>query len=100
MSNEGNRLVLEQLFEDALEHKQSLSGTLMGAERSKAYVRLDLPPIDVKVYLKLAPTVLVVSPDETSLLRDGEPAIRLGDRVELHVHGKHPSKDRWVLAIA
>lgn len=100
VSNEGNRLVLEQLFEDAKRAQRVLSGTLMGAEGSKAYVRLDDPPIDVKVYLKLADDPLKPSDDGTSLKRNGKAVFRLGDNVSVRVVEKHASKDRWILELA
>jgi ribonuclease R len=100
VSNEGNRLVLEQLFEDARKANRKLSGTLMGAEGSKAYIRLDEPPIDVKVYLKLASEPMAPSDDGTSLLRDGDVVFRLGDHVSVIVVDKHATKDRWILDLA
>ncbi len=100
VSNEGNRLVLEQLFKDAQQANRVLTGTLMGAQGKKAYVRLDEPPIDVKVYLKLASEPLTPSEDGTSLLRDGSAILRLGDEVSVHVIGKHATRDRWILDLA
>ena len=100
VSNQGNRLVLEQLFRDAEAESKMLPGTLMGAEGSKAYVRLDEPPIDIKVYLNLAPTKLVPSADGAALLVAGEVACRLGDPVQVSVVEKDTDRDRWVLEIS
>ncbi len=99
VSNEGNRLVLEQLFLDAQSQHRTLAGTLMGMEGSKAYVRLDEPPIDIKVYLNLAPNRLVPSQDGTSLSLQGSIALRLGDEVSVSVLEKDPIRDRWVLGL-
>jgi len=100
VSNEGNRLVLDQLFADAKQADQALGGTLMGAERKKAYVRLDEPPIDIKVYLNLAPTKLTASDDGATLLANGHAVHRLGDKVDIQVIEKDPNRDRWILAFA
>jgi ribonuclease R len=99
VSNEGNRLVIEQIFRDAESTKSALPGTLMGMQGSKAYVRLDQPPIDIKVYLKLAPTRLRPSGDSASLLKGGEAVHHLGDKVGVYVVSKDEDRDRWILQL-
>ncbi len=99
VSNEGNRLVLDQIFEDAHKGQNVLPGTLMGMQGSKAYVRLDQPPIDIKVYLKLASKRIRPSTDGASLLQEGQVIHRLGDEVSVRVMEKDPKRDRWKLEL-
>ena len=99
VSNEGNRLVIEQIFRDAESTEGALPGTLMGVQGAKAYVRLDQPPIDIKVYLKLAPTRLRPSDNNASLLKGGEAVFHLGDKVGVYVVSKDDDRDRWVLQL-
>ncbi len=99
VTNEGNRLVIEQIFCDAESSDGALPGTLMGAGGTKAYVRLDQPPIDIKVYLKLAPTRLRPSADGASLLKGGEAVHHLGDKVGVYVVSKDEDRDRWILQL-
>ncbi len=100
VTSEGNRLVLEQLFRDALQSKARMRGTLMGAQGSKAYVRLDEPPIDVKVYLKLGPNKLKPSKGGAILLDGDTPVFCLGDAVDISVLQKDAERDRWVLELS
>ncbi len=97
--HEGNRLVLEQLFRDAKADQKNLQGTLMGAQGSKAYVRLDEPPIDVKVYLKLGSRQLTPTRSGIALLEDEQAVFRLGDEVGVRVLHKDETRDRWVLEL-
>lgn len=95
--NESNRLVLDQIFEDALANGTKLPAVLMGAARSKAYVRLQSPPIDAKVYLGRGDEVLRPS-DEGAGLSNQEQRFGLGDSVTLTVLGRD-ERDRWELEI-
>lgn len=95
--NESNRLVLDQIFEDALANGTKLPAVLMGAARSKAYVRLQSPPIDAKVYLGRGDEVLRPS-DEGAGLSNQEKRFGLGDSVTLTVLGRD-ERDRWELEI-
>lgn len=101
VTDESNRLVLDQLFAEGGE----FAGTVMGLTRGKVHVMLDLPPIDVKVYMRHQQRVakggeLKVS-DDGSVLADarGATVCRLGDAVEVRVHGRDDKKDRWILTV-
>lgn len=95
--NESNRLVLDQIFEDALANETKLPAVLMGAARSKAYVRLESPPIDAKVYLGRGDDVLRPS-NEGAGLSNATQGFGLGDSVTLTVLGRD-ERDRWELEI-
>ncbi len=99
VTSKANKLVLDQLFTDALAAQNTLSGTLMGAQGKKAYVRLDEPPIDVKVYLNLAQTRLKPSKDGSSLLLGESVKYRLGDQVSVRVVRRDEQRDRWILEL-
>lgn len=101
ITDESNRLVLDQLFKEGGE---TFKGTVMGLTRGKIHVMLDLPPIDVKVYMRhqqrFAKHDLVVSEDG-SMLHDeeGNAICGLGDEVQVKVQGRDEKKDRWILTV-
>ncbi len=95
ITNEANRLVLDQLFGDAHKQGRALGGVLMGVQRDKAYVRLNDPPIDAKIYLRAQRTARV-GEDKVSLVGGTRP-IRIGDSVSVEVKGHDADRDRWVL---
>ncbi|MCK6587424.1 MAG: RNB domain-containing ribonuclease [Polyangiaceae bacterium] len=96
-----NRLVLDALLADTLARGIERGGTVMGVTRDKVHVRLDDPPIDVKVYVgHLAGQRGAIDLSERgSALRcaDGS-SWALGDAVKLRVLGRD-DRDRWELAI-
>ncbi len=104
-----DRLVLDQLFRDDLERppdaRQAHRGTLVGLRSTRAYVLLDEPPADVKVYLRDLEASIggPVHLDEAgvSVVRDGgdEPLLVLGDEVDLVVAGRDAGRDRWQLEL-
>ena len=96
--NESNRLVLDQIFEDALAKDTKLPAVLMGAARDKAYVRLESPPIDAKVYLGRGEDVLRARSDGAGLSNNVR-EFGLGDVVTLTVIGRD-ERDRWELEIS
>lgn len=97
-----NRLVLDALLADSLARGAERSGTVMGITRDKVHVRLEDPPIDVKVYAgHLAGELGPVEPTPRgAALRgtDGR-SWALGDAVKLRVLGRDKGRDRWALAI-
>ena len=95
--NESNRLVLDQIFEDALASNATLPAVLMGAVRDKAYVRLVSPPIDAKVYLGRGDDVLRPR-SEGAALGNSAQEFGLGDTITLKVIGRD-ERDRWDLKI-
>lgn len=94
-----NRLVLDQLLGDAREAGAALPGTVLGLAPDKVHVRLDEPPVDVKVYvrhLERAHGALTVG---AVAVRAGRRTLaRLGDPVRVRVTGRD-ERDRWVLAL-
>ena len=100
LENEANALVLDQLLGTADRAGESLAGTLMGLDHHKAHVRLDEPPIDVKAYLGHQARFggpAEVDQRRTTLTRGDQVVARLGDPVELRVHGR--DGERWVLEV-
>lgn len=100
LNDESNRLVLDQLFADSL--GTTLSGTLMGAGRGRGYVRLDSPPVDIKVYLDLCDDPLHEGRDGCTLRREereGPVAFHLGEAVQVRVVRRDEERDRWVLSL-
>lgn len=109
ITNEANRLVLDQLFDDDLRLPQAerprRRGTVMGLNRGKVYVLLDEPPIDVKVYVRHLQAALgdglAISDDQVSLLGgDGGALFHTGEAVRVDVLGRDRKRDRWRLSIS
>ncbi len=85
-----NLVVLEQLAESGGIER----GIVMGIAPTKLHVRLDAPPIDVKIYLghvaeQLGETVLAVGGVELRT-QSGRLVCRAGDRVALKYVGRDP----------
>lgn len=102
LDQEGNRLVLDQLFEKALGEEALLGAVVMGVGRGKVHLRLEDPPIDAKAYTR----DLEEARGERLRLRSGEAQVldargqvlwRVGDRVQVRVRGMDPESDRWRL---
>jgi len=92
-----NRLVIDELLE---RRRGPHPGTLMGLGRGKAHVRLDDPPIDLKVYVRHLTSdrgALRIGPGGVRLLASGEPVLTVGERVVVDVEGRDLKADRWRL---
>lgn len=71
----------------------------MTIERSKPLLRLDEPPIEVKIYSDEAQEmtgVRLVS-DGSFSMSVGDTQWKIGDEVSLVVHGYDEKKNRWVI---
>lgn len=101
LDREANRIVLDQVMAQDLGHGQpQRAGTLMGLGRRKLYVRLQDPPLDIKVYLHHLEAQsgqrMRVDEQEVQLLEGGKTRLALGDEVLLRVMGQDADADRWV----
>lgn len=97
-----NRLVLDALLTETRAAGAERSGTVMGVTRDKVHVRLDDPPIDVKVYVgHLAGQrgSSELTPRGSALRCADGSSWALGDAVKLRVLGRDEGRDRWKLAI-
>ncbi len=79
-------------------------GTLMGATPAKLHVRLDAPPIDVKLYLpaihRFGGAALSVDEDETRVFEKreaGHLVAHLGGPVAVQTLGYDEARERWIL---
>lgn len=75
-------------------------GTILGMKSSALYVRLDMPPIELKVYVKdiveSSGQAWKMSDDLTSLTsEDGSHCYLIGDPIELRVWSFEPLKKKW-----
>jgi len=100
LSRAADQLVIDDLFAQDLEQPANMrpvrSGTLMGMRRGRVYVRLDDPPLDVKLYTDRLPQPLRGDEAGATLTRGSRVAARLGDAVGVRV--LHRDDDgRWVL---
>ncbi|MBN8615666.1 MAG: RNB domain-containing ribonuclease [Deltaproteobacteria bacterium] len=115
-----NELVIDRVFrpelERSTEERTRFVGTVMGITSGKVHVRLDAPPIDVKLYLRdlgrdLAPTgprgerrpAIWLEPDEHGVVlreRDGHrPVLTLGAEIRVVVVRRDDAQRRWVLGL-
>ncbi len=107
VQNLANEVVMNRVFEPELAKSKAarttLTGTVMGLAGAKVHVRLDVPPLDVKVLLfDLAPFFggawLEVA-DEGAMLRakgKTEPLLLLGQALMLRVSKRDVQRRRWV----
>lgn len=104
-----NEVVLNRLFAPELARapgrRTVFGGTVMGLAGTKVHVRLDTPPLDVKLQLfDLAPFFggawLEVAEEGVVLRAKGTatPLLKLGDAVELKVHKRDEVNRRWIFA--
>lgn len=104
-----NEVVLRRLFAPELKKPRAqrtrFQGTVMGLTSNKVYVRLDSPPLDVKLYLfDLAPFfdgAWLEPAEEGAILRakgDTKPLLRLGQRISLVLQQFVEKTRRWVFA--
>ncbi len=105
-----NEVVLNRLFTPQLAmpaaQRTLYRSTVMGFSGGKVHVRLDLPPLDVKVlFFDLAKTFagawLEIADDGASLKAKGTTAalLRLGQAVDLIVDRRDEANRRWVFAL-
>lgn len=71
-------------------------GTLMGMRRGRAYVQLDDPPLDIKVYVDRLDRGYRCDALGVVLSRAGKPVARLGDAVAVRVLDRD-AQGRWSL---
>lgn len=105
ITQDGNLLVLNQMFQDDLHYasdeRPSHQGTVIGIDKRKVYVLLDNPKIEVKVYISHLETCLITSlsadNEKVNLYRTDtdESIVRLGDLVPVYV--KEKVRERWVI---
>ncbi len=83
---------------------EALVGTVMGMAADRLHVRLDEPPLDVKVYLRDLEAAdgrrWWVDPFEVEASSDGGARVTLGDSIRLAVAGLDREHDRWRLRLA
>ncbi len=105
LDREVNRLVLDQLLgEDLARGGVVRRGTVMGITRTKVHVRLDQPPVDLKLYVRHLQQQrgLALRADEAGIsLRTSneEDLVRTGDEVRVSVTGVDEQRDRWVISL-
>ena len=103
VSRAADQLVIDDLFERELalplKARPVHAGTVMGMRKGRVYVRLDSPPLDVKLYTDRLPQPLRGDDSGATLSRAGKVAARLGDAVGVRL--LHRDDDgRWVLDLA
>ncbi len=90
------RVVLDRWL--SVRGEGALVSTVMGFGHDRLYVQLDLPRLDLKVYLGDQPGRWRVDPLEIEARGEGQ-VVRLGDVVRLAVAGLDRSRDRWRLVV-
>ncbi len=100
VSRAADRLVIDDLFARDLDQPAKAravhAGTVMGMRKGRVYVRLDTPPLDVKVYCDRLQQPLEEDEHGAVVSRGNRVVARLGDAVGVRVI--HRDRDgRWVL---
>jgi ribonuclease R len=103
LTHAANLLVIDQLLgRDALlsvADRPVRTGTVMGVMDDKVYVRLDDPPIDVKIYRDGLPSGTRAA-DGGATLRSGASIVcALGDAVGVKLVDHDPRRRRWTLRL-
>lgn len=103
LTHEVNLLALSALFEPELIVEESLrpvhTGVVMGLQRGKVYVRLDDPPLDVKLYPFDVGSEFSIDPDEVYLRRGERVICRLGERVTVRLAYHDTKRSRYMLRL-
>jgi ribonuclease R len=100
-----DQLVIDALFARDLAlpaaARPAHRGTMMGMRHGRAYVRLDDPPLDVKVYVDRLERGYGCDAHGVVLTRAGRPVARLGDAVAVRVVDRVTNgSGRWMLDFA
>lgn len=103
LSRAADRLVIDDLFEADLgtapKARHVHTGTVMGLRRGRVYVRLDSPPLDVKIYTDRLSRDLQEDEAGACLHGAGRRICRLGDAVGVVVQSR-TQDGRWILDLA
>jgi ribonuclease R len=107
VTREGERLALDFLLDrdggQTAAQRPHHTGTVLGLSRTRLYVRLDDPPLELKVYgahLERAyGRRFVIDEHELTLGPEGggQPRFRVGDPITLVADGRDAMRDRWRL---
>ena len=97
------KIAAEDYFSPLLQRpyaeRPSHQGTLLGLKSTRMYVRLDDPPIELKIYLDQLENDLQIaldpSPYGIELSSHGKVLLRTGDRVQLRCVGYDKKRGRW-----
>lgn len=103
LTHGANLLVIDRLLSrDAklpIAARPVRTGTVMGGAYQKVYVRLDDPPIEVKVYRDGLPDGVEVADGGATLRLHGKVFVALGDEVSVKLVAHDPRRRRWTLRI-
>src|SRR5690606_40835433 len=105
LEKDANKLALDALLapdlERDVEERPLRPGTVLGVTRTKVYVQLEAPPVELKVYLDDVEgrheRTFRVDESEVVLSDDKGRVCVVGDRVSLRVHGYDEGRGRWQL---
>lgn len=102
LTKDANRLVIDDICLASLEGSQQVfTGTVLGIDNTKAHVRIDTPPMEIKVYAGHMREVLGARIDRDRagaswLSADtGQTLFRVGDRVDVRVLARDEPRNRW-----
>lgn len=108
VTNLANELVLDRVFRPELAkpaaQRRRFEGTVMGVAPGKVHVRLDAPPMDVKLYFfdlaKAFDGAWLEPGDDGAVLRkkgSDAPLVLLGQAISLVLASRDEKAKRWVL---
>lgn len=99
------KLAIDDLLTEDLKHpleQRPLRGaTIFGVRPTRLYVRLDSPPVDVKIYSKDLETefgvALTMNRQGTHLRGSAEVIFNVGDKLQVRAKSYNEQRDRWLL---
>ena len=92
--------VIRSDYELAFDKRPRRRGTILGMKAEALYVRLDMPPIELKVYIRdmaeYSGQAWLLNDEKTILTReDGAIAYRVGDSMDVVVASYEPNKRKY-----
>ena len=92
--------VIRSDYELAFDKRPRRRGTILGMKAEALYVRLDMPPIELKVYIRdmaeYSGQAWLLNDEKTILTReDGAVAYRVGDSMDVVVASYEPNKRKY-----
>lgn len=99
------KLAIDDLLTEDLnnepEHRPLRGATIFGVRPTRLYVRLDSPPVDVKIYTKDLEAEfgvkLRMNREATHLRGDRDVAFYVGEKLQVRAKSYDSQRDRWLL---
>ncbi|MCB1042842.1 MAG: RNB domain-containing ribonuclease [Acidobacteria bacterium] len=106
LTKEGNLLILDQFFQHELRKDPTPRhpSTVLGLTATKAYVQMDDPPIEVKLYRadveqQFGCELVLNGPGTAWTTLNHKTILSLGSAIELEVDHRDDTRNRWIFRV-